>query len=295
MNDKILIIKLGASGDLIRTTPLLRVLIDDEITWITHPKNMELLPADSFNFKEVLSIDEADYLKKKSFDLVISLDDEIEVAQLASSIKAKELVGIYMGRDGRPTYTDSAAPWFDMGLISKFGKAKADSLKIANTRTYQEILFSMLGLTFRGEEYFIRIPSGINCNQKHAAIEQRAGNRWPTKRWNRYLELASRLETDGYKVWFLEQRPTMQQFIRDIGRCNTLITGDTLAMHIALALKIRRVVALFTCTSPTEIYDYGRMKKIVSPYLNQAFYLTDYVAKAVEAISLEQVYKAVTE
>ncbi len=291
----ILIIKLGASGDVIRTTPLLRKFPDDNITWVTHAVNKELLPKNNSSITRILAIEETECLKTESFDLVISLDDAYEVAELASSIQTKDILGIYLDRSGNIAYTESAAPWFDMGLISKYGKEKADSMKVENTRSYQEILFKMLGFTFQGEEYFIRIPTDIFSEKKQVAIEARAGERWPMKRWHRYPELANRLSDDGYQVKFLEQRPTMQQFISDIASGDTLVTGDTLAMHIALALKTDRVVTLFTCTSPTEIYGYGRMKKIVSPYLNEAFYRTDYIAKVVEAISIEDVYKAVTD
>ena len=291
---KILIIKLGAAGDVIRTTPLFRVFPNEKITWVTQTLNKELLPGNNSNITRILSIEESDSLKEESFDLVISLDDVFEVAELASSIQTKELVGIYLSQEKKLVYTDSAAPWFDMGLISKYGKAKADSIKMANTRTYQEILFEMLGFVFQGEEYFIRIPSDISTRKKLIAIEARAGDRWPMKRWHRYPELADKLKKNGYQIKFLEQRPTMQEYIKDIASCNTLICGDTLAMHIGLALK-KRVITMFTCTSPMEIYGYRRMKKIVSPHLNEAFYRTDYIPKVVEAISLEDVYKAVID
>jgi ADP-heptose:LPS heptosyltransferase len=45
--------------------------------------------------------------------------------------------------------------------------------------------------------------------------------------------------------------------------CDLIITPDTLTMHLALALK-KPTIALFTSTSPTEIYDYGRLKKVVA-------------------------------
>jgi len=41
--------------------------------------------------------------------------------------------------------------------------------------------------------------------------------------------------------------------VKDIDKANILIFGDTLAMHLGLALK-KKVTALFICTSPWEIY-----------------------------------------
>ena len=291
---KILIIKLGASGDVIRTTPMLRIFPNEDITWVTQAVNKNLLPLNDSSLTKVLAIEESYCLKKESYDLIVSLDDVYEVAELVSSIQTKDLVGIYLNQKEELDYTESAASWFDMGLISKFGKAKADEIKMANTRSYQDILFEMLGFTFKGEEYFIQKPTDISPQNKLVAIEARAGDRWPMKRWHRYPELADNLSEKGYSVKFLEQRPTIQDYIADIATCETLVTGDTLAMHIGLALK-KQVVTIFTCTSPTEIYGYGRMKKIISPHLNEAFYRTDYIPKVVEAISLDEVYKAVID
>jgi len=57
---------------------------------------------------------------------------------------------------------------------------------------------------------------------------------------------------------------TLREFFSLINLCNILITSDTLALHIALALK-KKVIALFGPTSPNEIEMYGLGKKIVSP------------------------------
>ncbi len=100
------------------------------------------------------------------------------------------------------------------------------------------------------------------------------------------------LSRDGFDVKFFQQRDTIRQYINDISECGLIVTGDTLALHIALALKIK-VVTIFTCTSPTEIYDYGRMVKIVSPLWKEAFYSREFIRETVDAISLDSVYEAV--
>ena len=41
--------------------------------------------------------------------------------------------------DGTLAYTDDTAPWFDMGLISRFGKERADALKVANRSSHPAI------------------------------------------------------------------------------------------------------------------------------------------------------------
>jgi ADP-heptose:LPS heptosyltransferase len=68
---KILMIKLGAAGDVVRTTPLLQRL-SGEITWITAAANRSLLDGIAANVT-VLSWEERDAARNTVYDLVISL------------------------------------------------------------------------------------------------------------------------------------------------------------------------------------------------------------------------------
>jgi heptosyltransferase-2 len=179
-----------------------------------------------------------------------------------------------------------------MGLSSRFGKTKADELKWENKDSFQEILFRMLGAKFNGERYLI--PEDIISKGKPnvIGIEDRAGARWPTKMWNKFPELAEHLRKDGYEVVFFKEREHIKDYLQDIGNTSLIISGDTLGMHIALALKIP-IVTLFTCTSAVEIYGYNNMEKIVSSELKKAFYRTEYIPEAVDCISLTDVLKAI--
>lgn len=290
-----LIIKLGAMGDVVRTTPLLRILGQD-IYWVTKKESMPLLPDNSRFIKGIIDIDKAEEsLSKINFNLVLSLDDDFRGARLAAILNKNKIIGSFLDSEGKLKYTDSAVEWFDMGLISNLGKEKADELKKNNTRTYQEIIFQMMGREFKDEEYILNFKKQNNYEKRRkilVGIEGRADKRWPTKNWNGYEQLGELLARDGFDVEFFRQRDTIRQYINDISECELVITGDTLALHIALALRIK-VVAIFTCTSPTEIHDYGRMVKIVSPLWKEAFYSREYIREAVDAVSLDSVYKAV--
>ena len=289
---KIAIIKIGATGDVVRTTVLLRLFKNDDITWITAAKNVEVLPLHMPNLSRIVAIEtiQDSGLLAEHFDYVISLDDDILCARLASTLSADSLFGAYC-QDEKVVYTPSANEWFDMGLSSRLGKEAADNLKWQNLHSYQEILFRMLGHQFTGEEYCIREDIAVQLHSKVIGIEARAGDRWPTKRWDKYTGLADRLKQDGYECIFFKDRATIKEYINDIAGTSLVITGDTLGMHIALALHIP-VVTLFTCTSAVEIYGYSRMEKIVSPQLQAAFYKTEYIPEAIETISVEEVYRA---
>ena len=290
-----LIIKLGAMGDVLRTTPLLRA-INGNVYWITQKECIPLLMAGN-NLKKIIDVDYAKReLRNMSFDLVMCLDDDIKAAELVTKFNSGSLIGSFVDVSGKVSYTDSSKEWFDMGLISKLGKEKADDLKKRNSKTYQEIIFGMIGKEFKGEEYIINFDGKLKRNKKKEemliGIEGRSDKRWPAKQWNKYDQLDEVLRRDGLRVRFFQQREKINEYINDLSECDLIITGDTLALHVSLVLGIKSV-SIFTCTSPAEIYDYGRTVKIISPLLERAFYCREYIKEAVDAISLESVYKAV--
>lgn len=288
--DKILIIKTGASGDVVRTTILLHLFKNEEIIWVTNNMNGSLLPQN----RKHLTIVTKDNFKPTEygeFSLVVSLEDDFECASLATQVNAKKLVGMYV--DGETIkYRAHDTTWFDMGLVSKYGKERADELKKINTQTYQTLLFKMFDKVFKGEEYLIREDVTPNPQAKLIGLEARAGDRWPTKVWNGYDDLNNKLTDKGYQVTFFENKDNIKDYIEDIAKCSVVVTGDTLTLHLALALKIP-TVALFTCTSATEIYGYDRMTKIVSSKLNEAFYTNLYMPEVLNAIKTEEVLNAV--
>jgi heptosyltransferase-2 len=151
-----------------------------------------------------------------------------------------------------------------MGLISRFGLEKANELKKANNRTYQDLLFQMLGLEFTRQEYVFPFKNKRPKIPIRLGIESRAGDRWPMKKWPGYEQLYNSLSSLDVEFTFFNQRPMLEAYINDVNDCDILLTGDTLCMHLGLALK-KRVIALFGPTSADEIFDYGRLTKIVSP------------------------------
>jgi len=110
------------------------------------------------------------------------------------------------------------------------------------------------------------------------------------KVWPYYDKLKRKLEKEGYEVFYLKQRKSLLDYMKDIDKASILICGDTLAMHLGLYLE-KKVIALFLCTSPWEICDYNRMEKIINPYLKKAFYKREYNKKLVKGITVEKVFK----
>ncbi|MEK6876754.1 MAG: glycosyltransferase family 9 protein [Nanoarchaeota archaeon] len=194
----ILVIKLGAIGDVIRTTAILPGLKEKykgcKIGWLTKKESFDVLKNNNF-INKIFSIDNnIEKIKNNEYDLVINLDDDDEACTLAAKINHKDLIGAYLDR-GKRVYTQNSSLWFDIGLISKFGKQKADELKAKNRKTYQEIMYNILGLKYNKQEPILKLSNkelefgkkfaeknNINENDAVIGINAGAGGRWQDKK-----------------------------------------------------------------------------------------------------------------
>jgi heptosyltransferase II len=285
-----LILKLGATGDVVRTTPFLRHL-DGEITWITAGKNVALLEGIHDHLK-CFSWENRRLAPKVHYDLVINLEDTEEVALFAQSLEARRTFGAYVEAGNALRYTEDARAWFDLSLISRHGRQKADQLKLQNRKSYQELVFAGLGWRFTNDDAYL-LPRGTDTGLAgDVAIAAEAGPVWPMKNWAYYSQLQQALEKRGLKVNVLPKRPALLEHLADVRNHCCLVGGDSLPMHFALGHN-RRCVSLFNCTSPWEIHDYGLQTKLVSPLLEEFFYQRNFDPRATTAISLEEVLRAV--
>jgi ADP-heptose:LPS heptosyltransferase len=282
---KTLILKLGATGDVVRTTPLLRRLTG-EVTWITAAKNVVLLRGVRDNLT-ICSWEERNSLPEVAYDLVINLEDTLEIGVYADTLSAKQRFGAYVDSSNQLTYTDDSRRWFDLSLISRFGREQADRLKLQNRQTYQELVFGGLGFSFAGERYLLPEPVDTRLIGD-VAIAADSGPVWPMKKWAYYNELKRQLEDSGLAVNVLPERPSLLEHLADVRNHRCLVGGDSLPMHFALGTK-RKCVTLFTCTSPWEIFDYGLQRKVISPLLEEFFYKRGYDERATTSIPVEKV------
>jgi len=285
----ILIIKLGATGDVVRTTPLLRRL-SGSVTWIAAAKNCVFLDGLEDNLRHFSWETRARALDIP-YDLAINLEDTLEVAFFLKSVGPAEIFGAYADSSKRLRYTDNSKRWFDLSLISVYGGQHADKLKFQNRKTYQDMIFHGLGFTFGGERYLLPEPIETELSGD-IAIAADAGSVWPMKKWAYYEELKQQLEDQRLTVNMLPKRSSLLEHLADVRNHRCLVGGDSLPMHLALGTGTP-CVTLFTCTSPWEIHDYGIQEKIVSPLLEEFFYKRGYDERATTAISVEEVEDAV--
>lgn len=289
-----LVIKLGAIGDVIRTTSILPGLKEKypegNITWVTKKESLDILK-NSDLIKKVVAIENINNgLDYEKFDLIISLDDDYDACKLAAGIKSKKIIGAYL-KGGKMAYTEDSSLWFDMGIISKFGKQKADELKAINKKTYQEIMYQILDLDYKKQEPILILDknnlqfgnefkknNGIENKDMVVGINTGAGGRWQDKRLSieKTIELIGKLNKKINAKLILFGGPeekerndkiknsvkmkiidagcdnSLMEFASLVNLCDILVTSDSLAMHIGTALK-KKIVAFFYPTSAAEI------------------------------------------
>jgi heptosyltransferase-2 len=290
-SNSVLIVKLNASGDVVRTTSLLRRL-EGQVTWITQGPNVELI-ANRDRRVRCFEWDEREQALGQQYDLVINLEDDVPSAAFATKVRCTRLFGAHLDREGNVTYSEDSRQWFDLSLISIYGRERADHLKLLNRRTYQELVFSGLGFAFAGERYVLPPPS-LTTLVGDVALAPVAGPVWPMKGWAYYDNLKAELEAAGLQVNVLPRRATLLEHMGDVANHRCLVSGDSLPMHFALATGTP-CVTIFNCTSPWEIFDYGIQTKLVSPLLEKHFYKRTFDSAATTAIPLEDVFEAVME
>jgi heptosyltransferase-2 len=301
---RILIVKLAAAGDVLRTTSILpslrRKYEGAAVHWVTAAGSVPLLERNPhidriLPFHGHLPVE----LAVEEFDILINLDAGTDSAAIASVVRASEKFGYGLDPRGfSVALRPSAETWLQMGL--------RDDLKKQNVHTYQYHALRVAELDGPADPPQLHLTDtelsfgkalaaklGIREGQRVVGLNTGAGGRWPLKRWteegfatvarraadagaavlllggpeeverNRRLVAAGRGGTGGGFIADTGCHNTLRQFASIVSLCDVVVTGDTLAMHIATALR-RQVVALFGPTSSAEIDLFGRGEKLTS-------------------------------
>ena len=333
LTGNLLIIKLDAMGDVLRTTCLLPVINrawpGRRISWITQPESVPLLDNNPYLTEVVpYGTNALVHLSSRTFERVINLDTGKLSAGLATMARAKEKVGYTLHDNGHVVASNAAAQeWLRMGIFDDFKKA--------NQKTYQDIMCSILGLPSDGMHYVMELTEhekntgqarlrqlGLELEKPIVGIHTGGGGRWRLKQWHEASfialipELIDALGPEMQIVMFggpLERERNrriraaisaplydagcdneVRHFAALISCCSVVVSGDSLAMHVALAMG-RRVVVLFGPTSHTEIELFGQGKKVIPTLDCLACYKQecDFVPNCMDMISVEMVKQAI--
>jgi len=297
---RILIIKLEAVGDVLRTTCILHGLKEkypkSEITWITCKSAMPLFENNKlvdrvFAYESTETILHATV---EEFDVVINLDSAPDSAVLASAVKSKEKIGYGFDTRGNVfPFNVEAVTWLEMGAF--------DDLKKKNKQSFQDLMLNICRLKTTKKDIIIKLSEeelrfahsfaekfGLDNHSSKIGMNTGASARWQFKQWTlegfeKLIKLLleqsnaaillyggqSEKERNEYlsnlhptRVINTGAGNTLRQFFSLITLSDLFLTGDTLALHIATALK-KKVLVLLGPTSAAEIDSYnGQIIKV---------------------------------
>lgn len=277
----ILIIKLGAIGDVIRTTTLLHKVWEEnpnaQIWWLTYSPDVIPEKVDkvlNFNLENILTLQSID------FDLVINLDKDYEACALTSKINSKEINGFTL-KDGVPSPANKNAE-------HKFLTGIFDDLNKNNTKSYPEEIYEICGWKYEKQEYIMDFQDyqwDIPKNKKIIGLNTGCGARWISRLWSEenWIALSKKLIDNDYYPLLLggEQEHeknlriaeitgadylghfSLKKFISLMNQCDVVVSAVTMAMHIAIAQK-KNLVLLNNIFNKNEFELFGR-GEIVEP------------------------------
>ena len=282
---KVLFIKLGAIGDVIRTTPLLERFEKEykncHFTWITH--SPQVLPKDKVDLIYLWEKKYIDIICNQNYDIVINLDKDKEACILLSLVNAKKKYGFVWKNGHINTATDNA----DHKLITGF----FDHISKVNKKNYLEEIFEICHFDFRGEEYQINLNQNLSykwnkkikyvSKNKHIiALNTGCGLRWKTRLWpsKYWIELINLLhknnffcllmggpDEDEMNRYYQSKTDAMylgvfdlEEFIAITQTTDIIVTPVSMMMHIAIALKKQLMLFhnIFNINE-FELYDRG--------------------------------------
>jgi len=277
LTSDVLIIKLGAVGDVIRTTPLLRRLKilhpRARIWWLTaFPEVVptlvdEILPFTPQSLAALMAM---------HFDIVYNLDKNKEACALLSTLSARVKKGFTLN-NGMPVPIDNDAE-------AKYMTGVFDDLSQENIKSYPEEIFEIVGLSFAGEKYILDAFNDrgftwkLPRTKKIIGLNTGCGGRWVSRLWaeTNWVALAKRLKRASYLplllggehedaknkriaqksgARYLGHFP-LQQFINLVDQCDLVVTAVTMALHIAVWFN-NKVVLFNNIFNRNEFELYG--------------------------------------
>ncbi|MGE5409573.1 MAG: glycosyltransferase family 9 protein [Clostridiales bacterium] len=280
----ILIIKLGAAGDVIRTTPLLYALRDKypdaHLTWLTQfPDLVPSAKENSLGVDKILGWNETSLtiVKNSLYDVVINLDKDEQACALVKSLGDIKNVFGYILKDNKPYPANDLA-------IHKYMTGIFDDVSIANKKNYMQETFEICGFEYKLQQYILPAfdttrQFEIDHSKKVVGLNTGCGGRWTSRLWPEeyWLDLIKGLQAFGYEVVILggpeeqEKNQRLQQktnakyfgvmplktFMGLMNECDLIVSAVTMGMHIAIGLK-KKLILFNNIFNKNEFELFGR-------------------------------------
>lgn len=254
MKKKLLLIKTGHAetfteeissnvcslGDVFRTSIIIPLLGEYQITWLLDPKALPLVE----NIKDIdFIIGSIPPDSLKQYDYVLNLEKNDEYLNLEHSYGLVRRDGVMYVR---PFLSDYFLPF--------------ENLKNDQENSFQRKLMTILNCE-REEFDYPADESSYGEAKYNIGLNWKVGPKWPEKSLDEsfWVNLEKEL-SPHYKISWQEGFEDLRQYQDWISSCQTIITLDSLGLHLAVALR-KNVIALFGPTNANEIDLFNRGQK----------------------------------
>lgn len=306
ITETLLVIHLGALGSVVRSSALLRKLKKEKprayIVWLTSEAVLPILENHSaidrlyaLNFINMLK------LQAMKFDQIFVVDKSLEAVSVAQQLETHKISGFkaHAVNGAIVPATREAEEIWQLGIDDhkKF---------FLNKKTELQLIFESFGFQYQREKYWLDISDseklemanrktqwlrpdgksiilGINtgCSsviaykklslQKHKELIAKVHQEFPEVQIVLLGGREDQERNQALKASFTEViESSTQSGLRDgilsVGACDLVVSGDSLGMHIAIALE-KYTVAWFgpTCSQEIDLFDNGEK---ITTYLN---------------------------
>ena len=333
--ERILLIKLDALGDVVRAIPLAEGIKkqhpNSQLTWLTTDAAKYFVNENPF-VDRVLEYNSevVRRLQYEKFDIIINLDKDPKATSMMMLFNSDDKRGYGLHSEGHAIpLNDDAKYHYNMCLDNWGAKTK-------NKLNYQEIIFSIAGLQYDGERLLLNLNKdksdkfkrkfcklyNIQDGDNVIVLNTGCGPVYPHKKWtydgfkklieylledrNNKIILAGSdselVRNNNLNLWGEDNlidttsKYDIEQFCYLIDLADVVVTGDTVALHIAISLE-KKIVSFFGPTPHQEINLFGLGEKLVKEELEclncYDQFPCPYDGKCMSLITADEVYKSI--
>jgi heptosyltransferase-1 len=302
---RILVVRLGAMGDVLHALPAVASLKHSfphsRLTWVMRPRWMPLVEGNPF-LDEVIPLERTArgfaaawrLLRKNRFDLAVDLQGLVQSALVAAAARPDKIVGFHRSQAGER----AASLFYSTGVVTRSAHIVDRNLELVAAAGASSLLrtFPLPDGTAEG-----RLPEG-----KFVLASPSAG--WGSKEWplDFYQELAQRLDlplvlNGPHETAELLGRirgahvhlSGIAGLIHATRRAHAVIGVDSGPMHLAAALA-KPGVAIFGPTDPARNGPYGGSLRVVRSVEAVTTYKRHMSGDSMRAITPSAVVDALT-
>ncbi|MDD5066879.1 MAG: glycosyltransferase family 9 protein [bacterium] len=225
-------------GDIFRTTAILHLFKNDEVTWLVDEKGIPLLKKNPYiNRILIYNLNAVLQLQHENYDIVINLEKNNGICALSDSIKAWQRYGFRF--DPVSGETEAYEKSYEALYISN-----NPNIKRTSGKHWLQILYEMLGREWKNQNYILGYKPRSKVTYD-IGFNIHVGSKWPNKAWS--LENWKKLESmirDKYSYIYQQHLDNIEKYVDWINSCRMIITNDSLALHLAIFLG-KKIIVLF--------------------------------------------------